>query len=118
MVGLLSEDVSYEVFVPSPQRVGRDAVRAELERQNATATGILPGSEIRNIASNDHAVFTERIEVTEMAGKPLRLHINGVFEVDDGKIVAWREYYDTGNVASQLGIDVHDIVQWMELPTR
>jgi limonene-1,2-epoxide hydrolase len=82
-----------------------------------TATGILPGSEIRNITSNDRAVVTERIEVTEMGGRPLTLHINGVFEVENGKIVAWRDYYDTADVASQLGIDVHDIARWMEPAT-
>ncbi|MET1003594.1 MAG: limonene-1,2-epoxide hydrolase family protein [Acidimicrobiia bacterium] len=110
MVALLSDNVSYQVFVPSTPRVGREAARAELERQDAMATGLLPGSEVRHIASNDRVVFVERVEVTETTGIPLTLQINGVFEVDDGEIVAWRDYYDTADVAAQLGIDVKDIV--------
>ena len=118
MVGLLSEDISYEVFVPSPPRVGRDAVRAELERQKRDR-GLNPARQ----RDPQHRLKRSRClhrtyRSHRDGGTPLRLHINGVFEVDGGKIGAWREYYDTGDVASQLGIDVHDIVRWMELPTR
>jgi limonene-1,2-epoxide hydrolase len=112
MVDQLANDIAYEVWVPSTPRVGRDAVRAELERQGAVSTGLLPGSEVRNIASNDRVVFVERIEVVEMAGKPLTLHISGVFEVVDGKITAYRDYYDTANIASQLGVSAGDFASW------
>jgi limonene-1,2-epoxide hydrolase len=109
MVGLLSDEISYTNGVPSTPHVGRDAVRAELERHQVLATGLLAGSEIRNITSDDRVVFVERVEVTDMRARRLALHITGVFEVDGGKIVAWRDYFDMADVASQLGIDVRDI---------
>ena len=111
LVGLMSDGFTHEVGVPSTPRVGRDAGRAELEHQNAMSTGLLPGSEILNVASNDRAVFVERIDVFDMGRKQITLQVNGVFEVKDGKIVAWRDYFDTADVASQLGIDVRDIVR-------
>jgi limonene-1,2-epoxide hydrolase len=109
LVALMSEDIVWQVTVPSAPIIGRQAARAELERQNAIASGLLPGSEIRGIASNDRQVFVERVDVFEMGGKSVTLHISGVLEVDGGEIAAWREYFDLADLASQLGIEVRDL---------
>jgi limonene-1,2-epoxide hydrolase len=110
MIGMMSEDVSWQPNVPCTPRVGRKAARAEFEQQNATSTGLLPTSRITNIASNDRAVFVERIDVFKQGGKEVTLHINGVLEIEDGKVVAWREYFDLAHLASQLDIDVRHFV--------
>jgi limonene-1,2-epoxide hydrolase len=111
MVGLAADDISYTAGVPSTTHVGVEALRAELENQKMIATGLLPGSEIRNVASDDRVVFVERIEVFEMGARRLALQIAGVFEVADGKIVAWRDYFDTADVAAQLGIDARHLTR-------
>jgi limonene-1,2-epoxide hydrolase len=105
LIAMMSDDIVWQPNVPSTPRVGRDAARAEIERQNAMATGLLPRSEIKNVASNDRAVFVERVDIFEMGGKEITLHINGVLEIEDGKVVAWREYFDNADLASQLGVE-------------
>lgn len=105
MTARLTDDFSWQVNVPLAKVVvGRDAARAEIERQNTIATGLLEGSEIRAMGSKEGTVFTERVDVVEMAGKKLTFRINGIFEVRDGKIAAWREYFDTCDMTQQLGI--------------
>jgi len=39
------------------------------------------------------------------------LRTNAVFEVRNGKIAAWREYYDSADLARQLDIDVRHVVE-------
>ncbi len=107
MCALLTEDFEWQINVPAaPVLVGRETARAEIERQNKVSSGMLADeSEIRSIASTDDTVITERIDVVRIAGKPISFHINGVFKVRDGKICAWREYFDTADVAQRIGID-------------
>jgi len=47
-----------------------------------------------NIAANGPVVLTERVDVFTRAGKTFDLRVMGAFEADDGKIKAWRDYYD------------------------
>jgi limonene-1,2-epoxide hydrolase len=39
-------------------------------------------------------VFTERLDRMTFAGKDVELPVAGVFELRDGKITAWRDYFD------------------------
>lgn len=105
MIGLVDAEVEYCMNVPlaTPIR-GREALRSELERQNAISTGILTGNQVHHIASAGEVVFVERSDVFEM-GKQIELRINAVFEVRDGAIVAWREYFDSLDLGLQLGVD-------------
>ncbi len=50
--------------------------------------------ELLAIASTGNLVFTERVDRFRIAGKEISLPVAGVFEVRDGKIVAWRDYFD------------------------
>lgn len=112
MVALMSDDIVWQINVPSwKPRVGREASRVELEHQNTLSSGLLPGSRVLNVASNGRMVFTERIDVFEMGGKQITLHINGIFEVVNGTIAAWREYYDSADLARQLGVDVSVVTE-------
>ena len=112
MTALMADDIVWQINVPSWEpRVGREAARKELLHQNTMSTGGLPGSEVRNIVSNDRLVFTERSDVFEMGDKRITLHVNAVFEVVDGKIAAWREYYDSVDLARQLGLDPNLVVE-------
>jgi limonene-1,2-epoxide hydrolase len=47
-----------------------------------------------NIAANGPVVLTERVDVFTLAGKTFDLQVMGAFEVNDGKIKAWRDYFD------------------------
>lgn len=106
MTALMAEDFAWQLHVPlSPVIVGREAARAELEKHSQLSTGMIEGSEIRTIVSNDDTVVVERVDVNAMNDVPVTFHVTAFFEVRDGKIAHWREYWDTAHVARQLGID-------------
>lgn len=106
MTALMAEDFVWQLHVPlSPVVAGRDAARAELEKHNSLSTGMIDGSEIRAIVSNTDTVVVERVDVNAMNGVAVTFHVTAIFEVRDGAITHWREYWDTSHVAQQLGID-------------
>jgi limonene-1,2-epoxide hydrolase len=72
--------------------VGADAIRGILQ---LFVSG--PGAvefKILALAASDDVVFTERVDRLSMGGRPVELPVAGVFELRDGKIVAWRDYFD------------------------
>jgi limonene-1,2-epoxide hydrolase len=106
MTALMADDFVWQLHVPlSPVVVGRDAARAELEKHNSLSTGMIEGSEIRAVVSNADTVVVERVDVNAMNGVAVTFHVTAIFEVRDGAITHWREYWDTSHVAQQLGID-------------
>ncbi|GAB3001944.1 nuclear transport factor 2 family protein [Amycolatopsis acidiphila] len=56
-----------------------------------------------NIAADGPVVMTERVDVFTLPGKSFELPVMGTFEVDDGKIKAWRDYFDTNQFTSRMG---------------
>jgi limonene-1,2-epoxide hydrolase len=110
MTALMAEDFVWQLNVPlSPVITGRDAARAELEKHNQLSTGMVEGSEIRTVVSNDTTVVVERVDVNDVGGKKLTFHVTAIFDVRDGQITCWREYWDTGDIAQQLGIEASQI---------
>jgi limonene-1,2-epoxide hydrolase len=51
------------------------------------------------------------VDVFEMMGKRITFLVNAVFEVERGRIAAWREYYDSVALAKQLGIEANLVVE-------
>ena len=47
-----------------------------------------------NIAANGPVVLTERVDVFTRSGNTFEVQVVGAFEVSDGKIKAWRDYFD------------------------
>jgi limonene-1,2-epoxide hydrolase len=111
MAAMLTEDFVWYVNASRKPFVGCEAAREELARQVTMSSGALPGSEIHNVASNGGVVFTERTDIFEMDGKRIRFPVTAVLEVVDGRIAAWREYYDTVYLARQLGVDPSSVVE-------
>ncbi len=103
---LMTDDFIWQLHVPlSPVVVGRDAARAELEKHNSLSTGMVEGSEIRTIVSDGDTVVVERVDVNTMNDVAVSFNVTAIFEVRDGAIAHWREYWDTSHVAKQLGIE-------------
>jgi limonene-1,2-epoxide hydrolase len=50
--------------------------------------------ELINLASDGAVVFTERVDRMEFGGKTVELPVTGVFEMEGGRIRAWRDYFD------------------------
>jgi limonene-1,2-epoxide hydrolase len=56
-----------------------------------------------HVASNGGVVFTDRTDEFRSRDLVVEHHLVAVFEVDDdGKIAAWREYFDPEDVNRQL----------------
>jgi limonene-1,2-epoxide hydrolase len=88
--------------IPLAPVVGRAAIEETL-RQFLTP-GAAAEFEIKAIAVRDAKVLTERVDRFEMGGKKVELPVMGIFEVaPDGKISAWRDYFDMAQFTSQLG---------------
>ena len=101
-----AEHAVYQSLVPARQPiVGRNAIAAELGKQFGRYTECV--CEMIAIVSNDRYVFTERRDHVTMTSWNKRIFssVNAVFEFDDsGAIISWREYWDTGDIAGQLGL--------------
>lgn len=50
--------------------------------------------EILTLAADGDTVFVERMDRTVVDGKTVELPCCGVFEMKDGKIQVWRDYFD------------------------
>ncbi len=49
--------------------------------------------------------MTERVDYVKCGEKTAGLRIAGVFEVYNGEITAWRDYFDASEFSSQLSAD-------------
>jgi limonene-1,2-epoxide hydrolase len=58
--------------------------------------------EIRHLLAEGDVVVAERIDRTRAGGKSVDLPCTGVFEMRDGKIAVWRDYFDLQTYARAL----------------
>ena len=57
---------------------------------------------IHRIAVNGSSVLTERTDVLQFGPLRLQFWVCGVFEVSDGRITLWRDYFDMWNFTKAL----------------
>jgi len=58
--------------------------------------------DILNLMSKGDVVIAERLDRTLVGAKPVNLPCCGVFEMRDGKIAVWRDYFDMGTYVNAL----------------
>ena len=58
--------------------------------------------EILNLAESGNVVIAERVDRTQAGDKSVDLPCTGVFEIRDGKIACWRDYFDIGTYARAM----------------
>jgi limonene-1,2-epoxide hydrolase len=100
LLGYFAPDATYH-NIPIDPAVGHEAIRGLLTMFTGMATSI--DFQIRHLAADGDVVLTERVDVFEMADKTVSLPVMGTFEVRDGKIAAWRDYFDLQQFMSQSG---------------
>jgi limonene-1,2-epoxide hydrolase len=86
--------------MPLPPLHGKAAIREFL-------VGFLAGAETAefrmiNVVASDDVVMTERVDAFTLAGREGAFPVCGVFEIRDGKIAAWRDYFDLAQVTAFL----------------
>lgn len=95
-----TEDAVYH-NMPTDPVSGRESIREFIAGFAADWTAT--DWEVRNMASDGDVVLTERVDHIETGDGSVALPVAGVFEVEDGKIVAWRDYFDMGTYLEEMG---------------
>ena len=99
---LLDDQAVYHNVGMEPA-VGKDASIASIK-------GFLDMSEslafaIHHLAADGDIVLTERTDTMTVNGNAAPIAVMGAFEVRDGRIVAWRDYFDMGLVGRLMAGD-------------
>jgi limonene-1,2-epoxide hydrolase len=99
---LFSEDgVLQSMMLPEPT-VGREAIS---KRIGALAKDISRIElRIRHLGVADGVVFIERVDDFVYRGKHGAVPVVGVVEVEQGRVKAWREYYDRAQMIEAMGL--------------
>lgn len=89
--GLMADDIVYH-NMPMKPVTGIAAVRAHLASWPVDECEWI----VRNIAVRGNVVLTERIDRFRRGADLIVVPVMGTFEVVDGKIAHWRDYFDMG----------------------
>ena len=104
LAAYFTEDAVYH-NIPLEPVIGRQNIATTI------ASFIRPGPpgiesiefRVINIAANGPVVMTERVDVFRLSDRSFELQVMGTFEVTDGKINAWRDYFDMNQFTSRMG---------------
>ena len=86
--------------IPLAPIVGKQAIREFV----AGFADVPPGRlVIHHQVASGNVVMNERTDYITINGRPVTLPICGVFEIENGRIKAWREYFDLGPARAAYG---------------
>ena len=97
-----TDDVVYH-NIPVEPAVGVDATIAFIEGFFGMCESMT--IETVHLAVRGNVVLTERIDTFTIGGVTAPLPVMGTFEVRDGRISAWRDYFDMGQVLAMFSGD-------------
>ncbi|MGH7960254.1 MAG: limonene-1,2-epoxide hydrolase family protein [Candidatus Binatia bacterium] len=99
-VSYLAEDVDY-INIPMDPIKGRAKAREFLAPFFSKDPLIVPFAiriDIKQILADGEMVMLERVDHFKIAGKEWALPVIAVFEVKNGKITVWKDYFDMGQL--------------------
>jgi limonene-1,2-epoxide hydrolase len=99
LVSCFAEDGVYHNMPTRPVK-GHEALRAFIAQFLKTWTRT--DWDILNIVSKGDVVIAERLDRTVAMGKNVDLPCCGVFEMENGKIKVWRDYFDMATYTRAL----------------
>ncbi|MGQ0805878.1 MAG: nuclear transport factor 2 family protein [Actinomycetota bacterium] len=99
----MTDDASYhDMPVPTDPTVGKEAIRKKLDFMIAGGVTSMD-YEIRHLLGRDDVVLVERSETWHFpSGANPTLRVMCAIELDDGKIKAWREYWNGEELMTQM----------------
>jgi limonene-1,2-epoxide hydrolase len=100
LLGYFAEGAVYHNMPMAPVS-GKDGIREILNLFVPPTEAIT--FDVLNVAVRGNVVFTERVDRFAMGGRQLDLPVAGVFEIRDGMIVAWRDYFDLATFQRAMG---------------
>ncbi len=98
IVACFADDAIYD-NVPMTAVQGTDAIRETLQGFMGAATEVQ--WDMRNIVAEGGVVLTERVDKFKINDHWIELPVMGTFEVANGKITAWRDYFDMNQFQTQ-----------------
>jgi limonene-1,2-epoxide hydrolase len=90
IIGCFTEDAVYH-SMPLTPIVGKEAIADWVRGFEDVPPGRL---EVHHQVASGDVVMNERTDRIVLNGRPVTLPIVGVFEMHEGRIRAWREYFD------------------------
>jgi len=101
LAGFFTEDAVYH-NIPIDPVVGRDQIEATLVQFVGPSTEA--AFDVLALAVSGRKVLTERVDRFVINGKRIEIPVMGTFEVEtDGRISAWRDYFDMAQFMKQMG---------------
>jgi limonene-1,2-epoxide hydrolase len=102
LVAFFTDDAVYH-NIPQEPVTGREAIADTIDSFIRPGPPGIESIEFRviNIAANGPIVMTERVDVFRLPDRSFELQVMGTFEVTDGKLNAWRDYFDTNQFTSR-----------------
>jgi limonene-1,2-epoxide hydrolase len=101
LMEFFTEDAIYHNIPIEPPSVGTDAIRATIEMFTTAPETIL--FEVHNQAETAAGiVLNERTDTFTFGDTTITLRVMGTFELKDGKIAAWRDYFDMNQYVQQM----------------
>jgi limonene-1,2-epoxide hydrolase len=94
-----ADDAVYHNMPMAPAK-GKDAIRQTINTFLPMATSL--EFKILKSAAAGNTVLNERVDIFNMGGKRVELPVAGVFEVRNGKIAMWRDYFDLQSWTKQI----------------
>ena len=99
LLDFFAEDAVYHNMPMQPIH-GKDAIKGVIEQFMTPFERA--DWEITQIAAAGDVVLTERVDRFIDADKTVELPVAGIFEIRDGKIAAWRDYFDLATWTRQM----------------
>ena len=97
IMGHFTDDIVYH-NIPMEPAEGHEAVRSVIEGFLGMADSIV--FDTLNEVSEGDLVLNERVDTFVIGGNETPIKVMGVFELSDGKISRWRDYFDLAALTS------------------
>ena len=102
LLGFFTDDAVYH-NIPMEPAVGIDNAIGFVEGFFAMCESMV--IETLHLAVRGNVVLTERVDTFTVGQKVASLPVMGIFEIRDGKISAWRDYFDLAQITKMLSGD-------------
>ncbi|MEO0439733.1 MAG: limonene-1,2-epoxide hydrolase family protein [Pseudomonadota bacterium] len=95
----MADDIFYHNIPMEPCK-GIDAVRAFFDGSGMGSDG----AEwiVHHIAADGDTVLTERTDKFRINGEWIAIRVMGTFEMENGKIAKWRDYFDLAEFQNEM----------------
>ena len=93
------DDAAIYHNIPMEVQEGKENIREFIEGFLSMASAI--EFEILHQVAEGDVVMNERVDTLVMGENTIALPVMGIFELENGKIVKWRDYFDMGQLTGQ-----------------